>query len=231
VLSRLGDLMREAPAELTVQTVVLTTPDGDRAVVLLPLWSGDPNAPHPSLDALTTLSTPLMAQLEPTSLATMAAESEQLFPPGEHLAIDTRTVAALTPEVVAVLHRGGESFTSPLSVISLHHFHGAGARVPVQDSAFAPRTPHLVVEFIARWTPGDPGAEQHRAWARTLSGDLAPAALPGGYANLLGPDAIDQIADAYGPNTERLLAIKARIDPDDVFDATPLPKPTAERTA
>jgi hypothetical protein len=52
------------------------------------------------------------------------------------------------------------------------------------------------------------------------------AALPGGYANLLGPDATDQIAHAYGPNTERLLAIKARLDPDRVFAATPLPERT-----
>jgi FAD binding domain-containing protein/berberine-like enzyme len=231
VLSRLGDLMREAPEELTVHSVVLTTPDGDRAVVLLPLWCGDPDAPHPSLQALTTLDTPLMAQLEPTPLARTAAESEQLFPPGEHVAIETRTLAAFTPEVVAALHRGGEAFTSPLSLISLHHFHGAGARVPVQDSAFAQRTPHLVAEFIARWTPGDAGAEQHRSWAGALSGDLAPAALPGGYANLLGPDAIDQIPHLYGPNTERLLAIKARVDPDNVFVATPLPEPAAEPTA
>jgi FAD/FMN-containing dehydrogenase len=231
VLSRLDDLMHDAPEELTVQTVLLTGPDGGRAVVLLPLWSGDPDAQHPALHALTTLATPLMTQLEPTSLARTATESEQLFPPGEHAAIETRTVTAFTPEVVAVLHRGGEAFTSPLSLISVHHFHGAGARIPVQDSAFAQRTPHLVTEFIARWTPGDPGAEQHRTWARTLSGDLAPRALPGGYVNLLGPDAVDQIPHTYGPNTARLLAIKARVDPDNVFAATPLPEPTAERTA
>jgi FAD/FMN-containing dehydrogenase len=89
VLSRLGDLMREAPDELTVQTIALTTPDGDRAVVLLPQWSGEPDASHPALQALLTLDTPLMAHIEPTSLAAMAAESEHLFPPGEHLAIET----------------------------------------------------------------------------------------------------------------------------------------------
>jgi hypothetical protein len=166
-----------------------------------------------------------VAQLEPTSLATMAAESEHLFAPGEHVVIETRTVAALTPEVVAVLRHGGEMLTSPLSLISLHHFHGAAARVPVQDSAFALRSPHLMAEFIARWTPADRGAEQHRAWARMMSAELASVALPGGYVNLLGPDATDQIPYTYGPNTERLLAIKARIDPDNVFTATPLPEP------
>jgi len=49
-------------------------------------------------------------------------------------------------------------------------------------------------------------------------------ALPGGYANLLGPDAHDQIGPAYGPNTARLREVKRRFDPDNVFSsAIPLP--------
>jgi Berberine and berberine like len=39
--------------------------------------------------------------------------------------------------------------------------------------------------------------------------------------NLLGPDDHEQIAQAYGPNTARLLTAKARFDPDEMFSATP----------
>jgi len=55
---------------------------------------------------------------------------------------------------------------------------------------------------------------------------LEPFSLPGGYVNFLGPETPDQIADAYGPNAERLLALKAALDPDRVFAATPLPDET-----
>ncbi|MDT5303809.1 MAG: hypothetical protein QOG79_7233 [Mycobacterium sp.] len=48
-------------------------------------------------------------------------------------------------------------------------------------------------------------------------------ALPGGYANLLGPHDHEQIAYAYGPNTARLLAAKTHYDPEGVFSAIPLP--------
>ncbi|WP_233521286.1 BBE domain-containing protein [Streptomyces triticagri] len=41
--------------------------------------------------------------------------------------------------------------------------------------------------------------------------------------NFLGPETPDQVAESYGPNTERLLAVKAAVDPDCVFAATPLP--------
>ena len=49
---------------------------------------------------------------------------------------------------------------------------------------------------------------------------VRPYALPGGYPNLLAPDATDQIGAAYGPNAARLWMIKQRYDPDGVFAAT-----------
>ncbi|MEK8142832.1 BBE domain-containing protein [Streptomyces sp. M10(2022)] len=46
--------------------------------------------------------------------------------------------------------------------------------------------------------------------------------------NFLGPETPDQVANSYGPNTERLLAVKSAVDPDSVFSATPLPTCTAD---
>jgi FAD/FMN-containing dehydrogenase len=228
VFSLLGDLLLEAPDELTVLSGLLTTPTGDRAVFLSPVWSGDPDAPHPLLKAVTALGTPMLARFAPTSLAAMAADYERQYPAGARLSARTRTVPRLTPEVIDVLYRGAETFTSQRSVIALHHFHGAAARVPVQDTAVALRTPHLMAELVAGWEQGDPDVDRHRSWVEALSQDLAPQALPGGYVNLLTPEAADQVAQAYGPNTSRLLAIKARLDPDHVFAATPLPETSEE---
>ena len=53
---------------------------------------------------------------------------------------------------------------------------------------------------------------------------LTPAALPGGYPNLLGPHQQDRAALAYGYKIIRLQRAKQRFDPDGVFtSATPLP--------
>jgi FAD/FMN-containing dehydrogenase len=104
----------------------------------------------------------------------------------------------------------------------VHSLHGAATRVPVADTAFGNRDPHLMIEIIALWEPGDPRAAEHRAWAGNLAGALEPEALPGGYPNLLGTDEDERAAQAFGPNTERLLAVKRRFDPDNVFRAIPL---------
>jgi hypothetical protein len=59
--------------------------------------------------------------------------------------------------------------------------------------------------------------------AQLLAG-LAPAALPGGYANLLADTAAEQIVSAYGPNAFKLHVLKQRYDPKGVLRAIPLPR-------
>jgi hypothetical protein len=82
-----------------------------------------------------------------------------------------------------------------------------------------------MVEVVAVWEPGDRNGERHQAWTQACSAALASWAIPGGCPNLLGPDDHEQIADAYSQNAARLLTAKARLDPDGIFCATPLPTP------
>lgn len=221
VLSRLADHLAAAPDELTVPSGVAGAPGP--AAFVAPVWCGDETAGHTALAELLSVGTPLESTVAAVTYPELLARFEPYAAGGRHHAMRTRGVAALTPEVVGALVAAGERRTSPLSGVVVHHFHGAAARVPEEATAFGNRREHLMVEIGAVWEPG-PG-EPHRAWAGAVSSALAPAALPGGYPNLLRPDDHDQIAHAYGANAARLRAVKARYDPDGVFTATPLPSP------
>ena len=72
------------------------------------------------------------------------------------------------------------------------------------------------------------GRSQHLRWLEALHAALEPFSLSGGYVNFLGPETPYQVAESYGPNTERLLAVKSAVDPDSVFAATPLPSGSAD---
>jgi Berberine and berberine like len=48
---------------------------------------------------------------------------------------------------------------------------------------------------------------------------LAPAAIPGGYPNILGPEDAERTRLGFGGNLNRLLAAKHRYDPDGTFTA------------
>lgn len=228
VLAELAGRIPGGTAEaLTVQSGFVTAPDGAPVLFVSPTWCGDPQLGEKEIDTFTRLGDPVAAQAGPVTQLDQLAGIDALFPPGRHIDIGTRTVAALTPAVRETLVAGGTGPTSPLSAISLHTLHGAATRIPAHATAFGMRDTHLTIELIAAWEPGDPAAFTHRAWARDLAAALDPHALPGGYANLLGPADADRAVHAYGDNAERLLAVKRTYDPDGIFHAIPFPAPAA----
>jgi hypothetical protein len=199
-------------------------------VFLCPVWSGDLSSSAGILEKLDKLGTPLLSQVTATSYAELLAVFDARMVSGRHYAARTRTLPALTPGAIAALIDAGNSLSSPLSTVFVHHFHGAATRVPVETTAFGLRQRHLVVEIVAAWEPGQDGAA-HQKWAAFVAEALAAGALPGGYAGILGPDDHDQIAHAYGPNAGRLRDLKRRYDPERVFTAIPLPPDPQPETA
>lgn len=225
VFERLGEPLLDAPDELTVQAGVITGPAGAPVVFASPTWCGDPLAGERIVPELTrALGEPILARFGPATIPESLARANAMFPDGRHVEIRPRTAPELTPGVRGPLLSAGAAMTSPLSAISMHSLHGAAARVPADATAFSRRAPHVLLENIAIWEPEDPAAERHAAWARDLSAALADHTFAGGYPNLLSPDETEQIAHAYEPHTQRLLAVKHTYDPDNVFTATPLPR-------
>ncbi|MGW7089040.1 FAD-binding oxidoreductase [Streptomyces sp. NPDC054871] len=239
ILADLGDMLQDSPDELTVDVGFLPGPDGEPTVYVAPTWSGDlkvGNADNGPVRALARLGTPVLAEVGPVARSATLAATDAMFPPGRMGAIRTRTVQSVSRSIAAVLDRAAQEFTSPFSAIVWHQFHGAATRPPLGSTAFGRREPHLMIELISLWegsedkdtARGGGGRSPHLRWLEELHAALEPYSLPGGYVNFLGPETPDQVANSYGPNTQRLLAVKAAIDPDSVFAATPLPIGTSE---
>jgi hypothetical protein len=239
ILADLGGILQDSPDELTVDVGFLPGPDGRPTVYVAPTWSGDlkaGNAENGPVRALARLGTPVLAEIGPVARSATLAATDAMFPPGRMGAIRTRTVQSVSGSIAAVLDRAAQEFTSPFSAIVWHQFHGAATRPPLGSTAFGRREPHLMIELISMWEGSDGkdtargggGRSPHLRWLEELHAALEPFSLPGGYVNFLGPETPDQVANSYGPNTERLLAVKTAVDPDSVFAATPLPSGTAD---
>jgi hypothetical protein len=146
------------------------------------------------------------------------------FVSGKCSDVQTRSLSRLTPDVVAAFVTAIKSRTSPLSAIYWHHCHGAPTRVPEGETPFGARQEHFMIDIIATWDCDSRDSTAHRHWAQDLSQALVPMAMKGGYPNMLGPDAYDQIPYAYGSNLTRLQNVKRRFDADGVStSATALP--------
>jgi hypothetical protein len=227
VLQGYAALGASQPDELAVSSGVMSGPDGSPLLFLAPSWTGAKTEGDEVMARLQGLGKPVWAQIAPTTSGEMLRMFDDHVVNGRHNAVETRWVSALTPEVIALLVEGGATKPSPFAAIMLQHFRGAAARVPVDTTAFGLRREHFLIVIVAAWdADAADEAARHRQWAERLSLALAftPAALPGGYPNLLGPHQRDRAALTYGYKIARLQRAKQRFDPDGVFaSATPLP--------
>lgn len=222
VLHEYDAMMSTAPDELTVPISVASGPGGGPVLLLWPTWSGPTDAGLPWMERLWGLGTPVLTQIKPMPYSQVLQQVAPFIVWGRHHEMRTRTLRTYSSGAIDALIRAVDSRTTELSSISIHHFHGAASRVPAEQTAFGLREPHFMVEILAAWPPGEDGAP-HRNWAEAVYTDLAEHALDGGYPNLIGPDQAAQADAAYGPNAARLMEVKRRYDPGNVFSASPLP--------
>jgi len=218
VLRGYQEIVATGPDELTVMAGLLTGPDGAPVVFLAPTWSGDLADGEAAVAPLTRLGAPLMTSIQAMPYPELLRLFEAGSAAGNGYALDTHWLPELTDEAIAALLEAAVGRTSPRSLLALHQFHGAAARVPEGTTAFALRRPHLLAEVIAAWTPDEDG-ERHRTWLREATATLAPGALPGGYPNILSTSDGARAEAGFADNADRLRAAKRRYDPDGVFAA------------
>ncbi|HKX51402.1 MAG TPA: FAD-binding oxidoreductase [Candidatus Binatia bacterium] len=108
------------------------------------------------------------------------------------------------------------SLPSPQCEIFIGLIAGAPNRIAPDAMAYAARDAKFVLNVHGRW---DEAKDDQKciAWAREFFKASAPYASAGAYVNFMTDEEGDRIAAAYGSNYERLVEIKRRYDPDNVF--------------
>ena len=90
------------------------------------------------------------------------------------------------------------------------------ARVPADATAWPNRDAHFTMNAHGRWR--DKADDRACiAWARKLWEATAPFAMGSVYVNFMPEDESHRVESAYGANYRRLVEIKRRYDPDNLF--------------
>jgi FAD/FMN-containing dehydrogenase len=93
--------------------------------------------------------------------------------------------------------------------------HGVYAEIDEQATAFGLRGTQWDFDIISQWTnPAEHAL--HVQWTREFWKDIVPYTR-GVYVNHLAEDEPERLTAAYGPNYERLVAVKNTYDPDNIF--------------
>jgi FAD/FMN-containing dehydrogenase len=93
---------------------------------------------------------------------------------------------------------------------------GQANRVAKEATAYAHRDTKFVLNVHGRWEKPEDD-KTCISWAREFFKATAPYATGGVYVNFLTEDETDRIRAAYGPNYDRLVQLKRKYDPTNLF--------------
>jgi FAD/FMN-containing dehydrogenase len=223
VLRGLIDASVEAPEALTQISFVMPLPPapfiptelvGTPAVVVMPVFSGP-------LDEGAAAMAPFRALAKPYAdlLGPMPYPAQYQFTSGGEGA----SVGVLRSSFVPDLTDGAidaivERHSAPAPVMGftqLRVLGGAMARVPAGATAFAHRDATIMATIVSGTT--EEGYGEAVAWTDAYHAELSEGST-GVYSNFLADEGTARLAQAYpGATYERLVQVKRRVDPENVF--------------
>jgi Berberine and berberine like len=131
-------------------------------------------------------------------------------------AMRSHFMPAIRDDAINVLIDGLDRASSPLSAVIIEHCHGTIERVDPEATAFALRRNPFHMEILAFWD--DPGMDQSNlSWVETFLVATQPFGSGEVYVNSLDAGEEARVPEAYGGNWQRLHALKAKYDPNNLF--------------
>ena len=221
-----GDMLRfyrEAAAaandDTTVFAGVVHAPDGSghKLAAMVVFHTGEAEQAEQDLAPFTSWGSPLVVDVGRMPYPVMNTLLDAGYPAGALNYWLSSFTRGLTDELIDTVVERFTSVPSPMTVVLLEHFHGAVTRIGVTDAAVPHRTEGWNLLVPSVWM--DPAAtDENIAWTRETHKALAPHLDERRWLNYLDDDqGDDAVRAAYGPNYARLLEVKRRYDPENVF--------------
>ena len=216
VLRFYRDFMQTAPDELTLYAGLLTSPDGVPVVGLIGCYSGDLETGEKVIQPLRNFGTPVVDLMGPMPYVQMQSLLDGGFPHGNRYYWKSGFLQTLTDEVIDSIIDHMAVNPSPYSATILEYYGGAAANEPEGGSAFPHRDLLFDLVIISNW-PHKADDDKNIAWTRNLWSAMDPFFSHKVYVNTLGVEGEERVKEAYGKNYGKLVALKRKYDPNNLF--------------
>ena len=211
-----------APEELSIIANVMTAPPlpflpaehhGQLVFLIMPVYAGDIEAGEQAIAPFRALATPIADMVRPMPYPEIYPPEEDYHPVAAGRTMFVDTIDHQAAEIIIDRLRAS---TALMRVTQLRVLGGAMARVPAEATAFAHRQRRIMVNVAALYEHPEEAA-QHEAWVTDFAAALCQSDS-GAYVGFLGDEGEARVREAYpGPTWERLVTIKRRYDPTNLF--------------
>jgi FAD/FMN-containing dehydrogenase len=213
------DAVSDISDDLTVFAAMVHAPDGSGAKLtgFAVFHAGDPEQAERDLEPFKSWGSPVMTEVGPMPYPVMNTLLDEAYPAGSFNYWMSSFTSGLPDGLIDSMVDRFASVPSAMSGLLLEHFHGAVTRVGVTDSAVPHREEGWNLLIPSVWI--DPAAtEENIRWTKESHAAFSEHLVERRWLNYLTDDQGESaVRAAYGPNWDRLVEVKRRYDPDNVF--------------
>ena len=208
-VSTIANVMPAPPMPFLPESV-----HGQLVVLGMLAYAGDAESGERALAPFRALAEPLADMLKPIPYPEMFPPEDESYHP---LAVaHTMFVNTIDVRVAETIMKFLNASDASMRVAQLRVLGGAMARVPVDATAYAHRQRPIMVN-VASFYEGPEDRPRREAWVADFAAALDQGD-PSAYVNFLADEGEARIRAAYpGGTWDRLAAIKARYDPNNLF--------------
>jgi FAD/FMN-containing dehydrogenase len=178
-----------------------------------------------ALAPLRAFGKPIADVVAPHPFAAWQQILDPLLTPGMRNYWKSHDFTQLSDGLIDVLIEHARIIPDPQAEIAFAQVGGAISRVPHEATAYTHREAQFVLNVHGRWADSSKD-EVCVGWARALFNAAAPFATGGVYVNFMSQEEGERVRAAYGSNYERLVALKNKYDPSNLFRMNQNIRPT-----
>ena len=215
VIKFLFDSAPEMPEELNIDMSLVRLPNDQRILTLDFCYSGGIAAGEKAIAPYRQIRKPIADGVKPTPYVKLQQSGDEASAAGQKYYIKggfvQQTSAALIDVAIATI---ADAKLPVVQVVSMQTAGGAIKRVNPTATAFAQRAIQFNSFVLAAWQ--DPGlSDPAGQWAKGAWKNVEPHTR-GFYVNEFNEDA-GRMKATYGVNYDRLVALKTKFDPNNLF--------------
>ncbi len=189
---------------------------GETFCLIVACWAGPLERGEEALQAIRKAG-PVAAELvAPMPFPALNSAFDALLPPGLQHYWKASFATAISDGAIAAHVQHGPNVPVVNSTMHIYPINGACSRVPAGATAFAYRDAQFATVIAGMW-PNPADNERNVRWVKDYYAAVRPHSESGGYVNFMAGDDQERIRDNYKGNYERLVAIKEKYDPGNLF--------------
>ena len=233
ILTFFRDYIADAPEEMGAFPLFQIAPPlpfipekrhGETFIAMVACWAGPIDKGEKALKPFHDVAPVMAEHVGPMPYPALNGAFDGLVPPGLQHYWKANFVKELTDDAIAAHLLHGPKVPVVNSTMHIYPINGACHRVKADETAFAYRDANFATVIAGMW-PDPSHNVANTKWVREYYDATAPHSEEGGYINFMSEDDQSRIKANYKGNYQRLVDVKRKYDPNNLFHVNQNIKP------